>query len=121
MYIKKVLENGFLDKEIQVEVDRIRRENLEVYSIIRELNILCYELEEKFNKTKGTNIDIYLLRSFTQIHTSFQAYITLLERGLYEDSQIILRSMYDKIFKTLFVLSDNTSLYPEILKFIIWF
>ena len=68
-----------------------------------------YEIEKYFVKEDFSVVDVYLFTTFTQIHTSFQSYIILLERGLYEDGQIVLRSLYDKMFKFLYILNDSGS------------
>lgn len=108
MYEQKVLVNGFLDNDLQLEVTNIRNENDDIYVIIEKINKLFYSIEEKYGKSKPTEVDIYIRTTFSQIHMSSQSYIILLERGLYDDSQVILRSMYDKIIKCLCAIKNNS-------------
>lgn len=106
---KVVFNDGFLDKKIQIIVEKTRNNNKNVYDLIDKYNSLCYSLEKGFEKEKANVIDLYLCTCFTEIHTSFQSYIILLERGLYIDSQIILRSIYDKVFNSLFIIQDSNN------------
>ena len=108
--IKKELADGFLDKDLIFEVDKIRNDNKKLYDIIKKINITFYSLEMHFEKSNPSNVDLYVFTTFSQIHISFQSCVLLLERGLYEDFQIILRSIYDKIFKCLYVLEDKNNL-----------
>lgn len=103
---ERVSGEGFLNDEIQIVVDNKKEENKDIYQLIYKYNSLCYKLEKTFEKDNSNNVELYLFTTFSEIHTSFQSYIILLERGLYEDAQIILRSIYDKIFNILYVFDD---------------
>lgn len=108
MYQEKRLLNGFLDEDFKLEVAKMRRENDDLYKVIEKINKLFYSIEEKYEKTKPTEVDVYIRTTFSQIHMSSQSYIILLERGLYDDSQVILRSMYDKVIKCLYAIKNNS-------------
>lgn len=108
MYKKKRLLNGFLDDDLKLEVSRMRKEYDDLYKIIEKMNKLFYSIEENYEKTKPTDVDVYVRTTFSQIHMSSQSYIILLERGLYDDSQVILRSMYDKVIKCLYAINNNS-------------
>ena len=104
---KVKFENGFLDNKIQNLVDNRRNFFKDEYSILERYNKLCYKLEQNFEMQNVLKTEIILFTIFSQIHKSFQSFIILIERGLYDDSQIILRSIYDKIFDILFLLNDT--------------
>ncbi len=108
MYQEKKLLNGFLDDDLQLEVKRMRKENCDLYNVIEKINKLFYSIEEEYEKTRPTDVDLYIRTTFSQIHMSSQSYIILLERGLYDDSQVILRSMYDKVIKCLYAIKNNS-------------
>lgn len=110
MITEKKLKNGFLDEELVLEVNKIRNKNKELYLIIEKINSLLYEIENNYEKDDGTNVELYVFTTFSQIHISIQSYIILLERGLYDDAQIVLRSTYDKLFKCLYVLENDKAL-----------
>lgn len=99
-------ENGFLDNKIQNLVDNRRNFFKDEYSILERYNKLCYKLEQNFEMQNVLKTEIILFTIFSQIHKSFQSFIILIERGLYDDSQIILRSIYDKIFDLLLLLNN---------------
>lgn len=101
------LNNGFLDDNLNFEVNRIRKENLEAYQLVEELNKLLYEIEQSFIKENASKDELYVYTTFNQIHISCQTYIILIERGLYGDSQIILRAIYEKIFNLKMVMLDG--------------
>lgn len=107
----KILENGFLDEKLNLSVKEIRMKNEDAYSLAYELNNLLYEIEKKFVDKTANNRDIYIYTIFNQIHISCQTYLLLVERGLYADSQVILRSIYDKIFNMIMVVKDETYLH----------
>lgn len=108
MYQEKRLLNGFLDEDLQLEVKQIRKENSNLYKVIEKINKLFYSIEENYEKNNPSNVDVYVRTTFSQIHMSSQSYIILLERGLYDDSQVILRSMYDKVIKCLYAIKNNS-------------
>lgn len=104
------LKNGFLDDDLNIEVDRKRKENEDAYKVVEEFNLLMYEIEKKFKKDNATNRDLYVFTVFEQIHIPSQTYIILIERGLYSDAQIILRSIYEKILNLKIVIADENYL-----------
>lgn len=104
------LENGFLDYNLNIEVNRKRQENKDVYKLAEEFNVLMYEIEKNFKKDNATNRDLYVFTVFNQIHVSSQTYIILIERGLYTDAQIILRSIYEKLLNLKIVIEDENYL-----------
>lgn len=101
------LKNGFLDYDLNVEVNRRRQESKDAYKVAEEFNLLMYEIEKNFKKEEATNRDLYVFTVFNQIHISSQTYILLIERGLYCDAQIILRAIYEKILNLKIVIEDE--------------
>lgn len=106
MNLEEILKNGFLDEKLELSVKDLRLAHKDAYHMARELNELMYEIEKEFIGKKSTSRDLYIYTVFSQIHNSCQTYILLVERGLYADSQIILRSIYEKIFKLMIVIED---------------
>ena len=104
------LKNGFLDYDLNIEVNRKREKNKDAYRVAEEFNLLMYEIERKLKKDNATNRDLYVFTVFNQIHISSQTYIILIERGLYADEQIILRSIYEKILNLKIVIVDENYL-----------
>ena len=106
--MKKALRNGFIGDDIQIEVLRIKNDFKELYNLIKKYNSILYDISEKFENKNITNADAYLFVTFTQLHKSFQSFVILLEYGLYDDSQILLRSFYDKMISFLYIIN-----YPD--------
>ncbi len=105
--MSKELKNGFLDKDILFEMGKIQNEHKELYNVLKEINHLFYRIEKNYEIVNPTDVDLYVRTVFSQLHISFQTYIILLEIGLYDDSQVILRSMYDKISKCIYAIGNN--------------
>lgn len=110
MIQEEILKNGFLDEKLELSVKDLRSSYANEYQMIKELNELMYEIEKEFIGKESSTRDIYVYTIFSQIHNSCQTYILLIERGLYADSQIILRSIYEKIFKLMIVIKDESYL-----------
>ncbi len=104
------IKNGSLDLNMNLVIDNYRKENEVLFNFIMEVDNYLFNLERELKKTNPKDIDAYIIASFVQIHTSYQSLIILLERGLYDDSQIILRSLFEKIIKCLFVIDDGTNI-----------
>ena len=105
------LEDLFLDEKVQIKVSQVRTEHKELFDLIKKFNHLFVRIVESFINQKVPNRINYIYTMFSQMHYSYQAYILLLERGLYDDSQIILRSLCDKAIKILYVLNKKENYY----------
>lgn len=105
----KVFDDGFLDYSINEVVVKDNREKYkELYKIIFKYNKLGYETRKRFIG-ECEYIDVFLYTTFNSIHNSFQSCLLLLERGAFEDANIIFRSMYDKLIDLKFVLKDKNN------------
>ena len=101
------LKFGFLDKNVKKLVKQVRKKHPLTYEVIFSYNSLASEIEKNFVKENPTNIDIYVFTVFNQIHTTFQSGIILTERGLCSDALILLRTMYESLFKMKYVIKDD--------------
>lgn len=114
--MKIVLDNGFLDERLDGCVKNFRKENSKYYNIVFKFNKLAYDIENYLTISNPSTADLFIFATFIQIHKSFQSFITLMERGMLDESQIILRNMYEKLFKMKFVIEDKDNfkyLYQE--------
>ena len=103
--MKIVLDNGFLDERLDGCVKNFRKENSKYYNIVFKFNKLAYDIENYLTISNPSTADLFIFATFIQIHKSFQSFITLMERGMLDESQIILRNMYEKLFKMKFVIT----------------
>lgn len=116
---KITLEKGYLDENLNIEIKRLKDTYVKEYELINEFNQMAYNIEKYFTKDNANEKDLYIFTSFSQIHNSFQACVILLERGLFENCQIILRNIYDNIFKVKMLIIDEEyikDLYQSYLK-----
>lgn len=105
--MKVKIKRGCIDPNMNLVVEDYRRKNNSVYNYIYEFDDLCNELEASFRGLSPTAINTYVVTTFCQIHSSFQSVILLLEHGMYDDSQILFRSILDKVIKCIYVLQDD--------------
>ncbi|MBO6195196.1 MAG: hypothetical protein J6O56_02475 [Bacilli bacterium] len=109
--IKIALKNGYIDDKMQLHVDNFRKNNKYIYNILNQINDLSYKIANSSIANSNDLKGVYILTKFHQIHLSYQSFIILYERGLYEDSKVILRSLYDKIIDIMFVAKNNENIY----------
>lgn len=109
-----ILKNGCIDNNMDLVVNDYRKKNKKIFDYVFKLDNYLNKLEKNLKKENPKDYDVYIIITFVQIHNSFQSFIALLERGMYDDSQIILRSLYDKMIKCLYVIHNNSNF--EIIK-----
>lgn len=117
--MRVILENAKLDEKLNIDyVPKFRNAHKELYDVIFNLNLLCINIRQEIPKTfafsKNKLDEIYIYITFIQMHDSFQSYITLMERGMLDDSYCILRTMFDKLINQQFI-NKNKSLYDKVL------
>lgn len=111
-----ILKNGLLDNNIDVIINKKRKEFDKLYQIIFELNDLFLQIiNNNIINSFSYDKDIYIYTTLFEIHSSFQSIIILLERGLENNAEILLRSLFEKKFK-LFAVIKNDINYKLIIK-----
>lgn len=105
-----VLKNGLLDKNIEIIVDNIRDKYSKQYNLVFSINDLFLKIiDENIFNTFSSDREIYIYTTLFEIHSSFQSIILLLERGLLNNAEIILRSIYEKKFKLFAIIKDKNN------------
>ena len=112
--MKVIIKNGCIDNNMNLVVSDYRNKNKKIYDFIFKLDNYLNRLEENLKIKDPKDYDAYIIITFIQIHNSYQSIIALIERGMFDDSQIIMRSLFDKMIKCLYVLNDNKNF--EIIK-----
>jgi hypothetical protein len=91
-------ENGFLGKEIKEWIDKHRSDNEEWFNLCLDLNRYCHYILDKIS-FKSKNEQKFIAASlYMRILSFYQSSIILSERGLFNESMIILRSMVEAMF-----------------------
>lgn len=98
-------EDTLLDLRFNDIANDIRKKHKLLYEFIYKYNQLAYKIWDSFVMDSSQEI-LYLCTTYNQMHNSFQSFILLLERGVYDDAHIIFRSMYDKFINFMFVIKD---------------
>jgi hypothetical protein len=73
-----------------------------IYSVLQDkelLNLNHYE----------SDANLYIILMFCEMHKTFQSSIILLQFGLPNDTSILFRSLYDKMFKLMAIIKDNNN------------
>lgn len=99
--------NGFIGKEYQSEVEKIKEKYKDWFDTIEELNKIIYDMYDDIILKKNDEIGMFLITEFTKIHKSFQACSLLYSYGLEDDVQIILRTMFDSLFISASIKKDE--------------
>lgn len=105
---KDVFKNGYLDVKVNQVVRDVRKCYKPFFVVIFCLNRLAYNIINNDDvKEYKTDRDIYIYSIFGEILNAFQSSIILFERGLNDDGEIVLRCIYDKVFKMFAVINDE--------------
>lgn len=90
-----IIKNGFLAREITQQVGEFNLKYKDLFTIAYEQNVMCQEFKFKAKAKKDQPKKIYLLASFLRALDLYASIIILLERGLYKDSAILLRTLFE--------------------------
>lgn len=104
------LDHYFLDEKIDKKIKLIRQKNKIDYNFIQELLDFSYNLLQNFSTGYHSKVEAYLYSSYMQLLKYFQSYIILIEKGLPEAAQAILRSIYELTFRICAICKDSSIL-----------
>ena len=93
------LEKYFLDDKMDLLVKKIRNQNSTDYNIIYTLLDFSYKILQEFSDKDHDEFGIYLYSTYMQFIKYWQAYFILIERGLPEAAQSLLRSIHEFAFR----------------------
>ena len=93
------LEKYFLDDKMDLLVKKIRNQNSTDYNIIYTLLDFSYKIFQEFSDKDHDEFGIYLYSTYMQFIKYWQAYFILIERGLPEAAQSLLRSIHEFAFR----------------------
>ena len=95
MIKEKVLENGYLDDDYKIMIERIIKENRKIFEILYKYNKFLYKIQSEFNNYTMNLETNYHFSMFIQIHKLYQSAIIMIEYGLLESFETILRNILD--------------------------
>ena len=110
MIVIKNFKDNFLDTNIKKFVKQVRKKYSLIFKAIFSFNNLSKDIEKHFVKENVKDVDIYVFTIFNKIHNIFQSAVLLTERGLCNDALILLRTMYESIFKMKYAIKEEKNL-----------
>lgn len=110
MIVRKNFKDNFLDTNIKKFVKQVRKKYSLIFKAIFSFNNLSKDIEKHFVKENVKDVDIYVFTIFNKIHNIFQSAVLLTERGLCNDALILLRTMYESIFKMKYAIKEEKNL-----------
>ena len=105
--MKEILENCFLDEKYKYVIRDNKEKNKEVFDFLHNFNALIVKVLYNFDGMLNTKETFYIVPAFAEIVRLYQAGVIMLEYGIPEVCESILRSIYDLKFQMLYVLEDN--------------
>jgi len=106
---------GFLSKEIELYIEKHRKENAPWFGLSEECNQLGQEVLYAIEISRGDLQRMLVALWFSRALTHFQAIVVLTERGMLYEAQIILRTLIEVLF-SLVSLAKNHEMGQEFLK-----
>ena len=110
MIKEKVLENGYLDDDYKIMIERIIKENRKIFEILYKYNKFLYKIQSEFNNYTMNLETNYHFSMFIQIHKLYQSAIIMIEYGLLESFETILRNILESTVNILYSLIDNKNI-----------
>ena len=98
--------SGFSDPNATSITIKIKKENKDLFKIIRSLEEIYFDISKHF--IKDTNYPgLYLITILIEIFNSAQSVVILLEKGAKNDASNVLRSIYEKTFILKAIINNN--------------
>lgn len=110
-----IIENGFLDNKHKDLIKKHIKANQELFDLLYGYNRLLYKLLYSFDGMKKNNEIDYIVPAFAKITKLYQSCIILIEYGIPDISESLLRSIYDLKFQMLYVWKSDIN-YQRLIK-----
>lgn len=110
-----IIENGFLDEKHNDLININKKNNYELFELLFDFNKLLYKVLNNFNGMKKNNEIDYIVPAFAKLIKLYQSCVILIEYGMPDVSESLLRSIYDLKIQMLYVLENDTN-YKRLIK-----
>lgn len=100
-------EEGFLSKEMTSVTEKIKRKYSEYFSLYEELNVFAQDTVFLIEVNNLNAQQIILASVYLRLLSSYQSIYLLCEKGLVAESKIILRSIFENVFKFVAIVKDK--------------
>lgn len=106
---KNILEDGFLDLNMNSFSIEMRKKYEKEYEVIKEYNSFIFELLNELTLKGYTQQNGYIMAALVEMHKFYQSAIILFERGLSEPANSLSRTMIDLLIKIVEVIRNPES------------
>ncbi len=103
------LKDGYIDLEINKYIVGFREKHKIEYEVIKELYEIFRKTQDELSKLGAFQQNVYIIASITQLYKLYQSAIILLERGLKEAANVLIRTILDLSFKIIEVIRNEDS------------
>ena len=110
-----IIENGFLDEKFNNLIISNKTSNKEFFDLLYDYNKLLHKVLYNFDGIKQNNEINYIVPAFAKLVKLFQSCVIMLEYGMPDISESMLRSIYDLKFQMLYVLKNDIN-YQRLIK-----
>lgn len=105
----QILSDGFLDKNMYNHVNNFRIQYKSEYEIITDFNQYMFKLIDKLLHKESSQQNLFIIASIVEMHKFYKSSVILLERGLPECANSLIRTMIDLLIKIIKVIRNKES------------
>lgn len=91
-------EEGFLGKELEQWIPKIRNAHREFFALADEVNEYCQKAMYKFEAHNKDKQEVLVSTLYIRTLNNFQASVLLAERGMMPQSRVLVRAMIEALF-----------------------
>ena len=110
-----IMKDGYLDEKYKNLIHDNKKTNSELYKLLYDFNKLLHKILYNFNGIEINNENNYIVPAFAKLVKLYQSCVILIEYGMTDISENILRSIYDLKFQMLYVFEKENN-YQRLLK-----
>lgn len=99
--------DGFIDLQMNNYIVRFREKYVNEYDVVKELYEIFKCILDELGKKGELQQNVYIMASITQLYKLYQSAIILLERGLRESANVLIRTILELSFKVIEVIRDK--------------
>lgn len=105
----EVLKNGFLDEKMQNKILKVKEKNKNIFDLLYDFNKFSYKIMDNFKGMDATKENQYLLPAFVEVNKLYQSAIIMLEYGLKNSFESLLRNILELWFQMAYVFSNSAN------------
>lgn len=109
--MEEILIDGFLDDKMQKNIKKIKNRYKDEFNLLYKFNRLMYKIMDNYNDIEANESDNYILTGFVEINKLYQSAIIMLEYGLKNSFESLMRNILELSIQMLYVFLDEKNVY----------